>query len=458
MSEVKTFGNVLKTYREKANLTLAELSTKTEISTSTISKIETDSLTRPNMRNVIELAKELKIPLYQAITPYLDKIKRIETLEFLLKIVLEQENTILIQKVALRLLECPKNNTFLSLDYLYQLAGTMEKGELRVAIYDIISRYSREHGIPVYLARSLFQKYMIRRENLKELDQTYTEGKELLHYMSYLHRGERILAYYKLGVHAWCRRLYEECIQLCKQGIDQDPSQSERKAAAILTIITSYMELGDYILATVYLDKYDEFNFPQVRKNVQYLRAKLYVKTERFTKAIPALQECLECQDQNDRLPIANDLLAIYLKTNDKEGMQNTFLAESTFLPAAPNTPSKYEQLGLYYSVKGVFYLQQDSIELGVNSLIESLVYYGKIGALEEVNKSFTTLLIHHITSRNNFALELPQKLEKVYNGIMVGTHEKIDSVFMRLIYAICSTTDGLTVNGVKTNKTKLLP
>ncbi|MFS0554979.1 helix-turn-helix domain-containing protein [Brevibacillus sp. 179-C9.3 HS] len=420
MIEVKTFGNVLKSYREKANLTLAELSNKTEISTATISKIETDSLTRPNMRNVIALAKELKIPLYQAITPYLDKIKRIETLEFLLEIALEQENTILIQKVALRLLECPKNNTFLSLDYLYQLACNMEKVELRVAIYDIISHYSREHGIPVYLARSLFQKYMIRRENFKELDQTYIEGKELLHYMGYLHREERILAYYKLGVHAWCRRLYEECIQLCKQGIDQDPSQSEKKAAAILTIISSYMELGDYILAIVHLDKYEEFNFPQVRKNAQYLRAKLYVKTEKFTKAIPALQECLERQDQNDRLPIANDLLAIYLTMNDKEGMQNIFLTESTFLPAVPNTPSKYEQLGLYYRAKGVFYLQQDSEELGVNSLIESLTYYGKIGALEEVNQSFTTLLEYHITSGKNFSFDVLQNLERVYNGFII--------------------------------------
>ncbi|UED78119.1 helix-turn-helix domain-containing protein [Brevibacillus sp. DP1.3A] len=420
MIEVRTFGNVLKTYREKANLTLADLSNKTEISTATISKIETDSLTRPNMRNVIGLAKELKIPLFQAITPYLDKIKRIETLEFLLEVALEQENTILIQKVALRLLECPKNNTFLSLDYLYQLAGNTEKVELRVAIYDIISHYCREHGIPVYLARSLFQKYMIRRENFKELDQTYIEGKELLHYMGYLHREERILAYYKLGVHAWCRRLYEECIQLCKQGIDQDPSQSEKKAAAILTIITSYMELGDYILATVYLDKYDEFDFPQVRKNVQYLRAKLYVKTEEFTKAIPALQECLECQDQNDRLPIANDLLAIYLKTDDKDGMQNIFLTEPTFLPAAPNTPSKYEQLALYYRAKGVFYLQQDLVELGVNSLIESITFYGKIGALEEVNQSLTTLLEYHTTNGKNLSLELLQNLVKVYNGFNI--------------------------------------
>lgn len=155
-----------------------------------------------------------------------------------------------------------------------------------------------------------------------------------------------------------------------------------------------------------------------MRKNTQYLRAKLYVKTEKFTKAIPALQECLERQDQNDRLPIANDLLAIYLTMNDKEGMQNIFLTESTLMPAAPNTPSKYEQLGLYYRAKGVFYLQQDSEELGVNSLLESLNYFGKIGALEEVNRSFTTLLEYHIINGKKFSLDLLQNLSKVYNGI----------------------------------------
>ncbi|WP_231850635.1 helix-turn-helix domain-containing protein [Brevibacillus brevis] len=42
-----SFGCVLKRYREEAGLTLAELSIKTDISSGTISKIETDSLTLP---------------------------------------------------------------------------------------------------------------------------------------------------------------------------------------------------------------------------------------------------------------------------------------------------------------------------------------------------------------------------------------------------------------------------
>ncbi|MGK5511365.1 helix-turn-helix domain-containing protein [Brevibacillus formosus] len=103
MVETKSFGSELKKYREQADLTLAELSRMTDISTATISKIETDSLVLPSMHNVVKLAETLEMPLYQAIMPYLGQIKQIEALEFLLETVLKKENNVLTQKVALRL-------------------------------------------------------------------------------------------------------------------------------------------------------------------------------------------------------------------------------------------------------------------------------------------------------------------------------------------------------------------
>ncbi|WGV60490.1 helix-turn-helix domain-containing protein [Brevibacillus brevis] len=417
MVETKSFGSELKKYRERADLTLAELSRKTDISTATISKIETDSLVLPSMQNVVKLAETLEMPLYQAIMPYLGQIKQIEALEFLLETVLKKENNVLTQKVALRLLECPKANTFLSLDYLYQLAGNTEKVELRLVIYEVISQYSREHGIPVYLARSLFQKYMIRRDNLSQLDQTYIEGKELLHYMTYLHINERIEVYYKLGLHALHSSFYAECIQLNKQGIKEDRSQSEQKAVAVLAIVISYMELEDYILGNFYLEEYEKFDYPHVRKNVQHIRGRLYAKTGRFDKAIPALRECLTQQEHNDNLPIVNDLLEVYIQMRNEEEAHNIFSSESTFLPTNPNTPSKYDQLGLYFRIKGIYYLQQEVFDLGIDSLIQSISYYKNLGSLEEINRSLTILLEFHLTHKKNLSLDVLQKLVNVYNG-----------------------------------------
>ncbi|NQF14887.1 helix-turn-helix transcriptional regulator [Brevibacillus sp. HB1.3] len=417
ISEGKTFGGILRVYRNRANLTLTELSERTGVASGTISKIESDAFTLPNMQHVMKLAKVLDIPLYTAIVPYLHKITREATLRSLLEAVMQEKNVVLTNKVALQLLNCPKSNTFLSLDYLYQSAGMEGNEELRLALYDVICDYSREHGIPLYLARSLFQRYMIRRENLSQLDQTYVEGKELLHYTSYLHINERILTYYKFSFHALRLGFYSDCIHLCKQGLEIDHSQSEQKAAAILAIIISYFELEDYTLGHFYLERYEMFDYPEVHKHARHIRGKLYGKTGKFDKAIPVLQECLAQQAQDEKIVIANDLLEIYIQVGDEEKIRELFLAEASILPENLTTPNQYNQMGLYFRTKGTFFIQKDEADLGIDSLVESVNYYRAINEIKQADKSLSVLFEFYVSKKKNLPFGILHKLVNVYNG-----------------------------------------
>ncbi|NRR03715.1 helix-turn-helix transcriptional regulator [Brevibacillus sp. RS1.1] len=411
-----SFGCVLKRYREEAGLTLAELSIKTDISSGTISKIETDSLTLPNMRNVIRLAETLDISLYEAVMPYLDKIKRTKTFELLLETAINQGNAVLTQKIASKLLECPKSNTFLSLDYLYQLAGNTENIEFRFLIYGVISQYSREHGIPVFLARSLYQKYLIQRDSFKKLDESYIEGMELLHYISYLHVDERVMTYYKLGSHALFRGCHEECIHLCKKGINEDHKRDELTAKAYLAIIIAYIELRDYILAKVYLDAYEQLDCLNVQKESQYLRAILYAKTtDDIEKAVPLLLDCLHMRPQNEKLPVVNDLLDIYIRLGDELGVVDIFESESSFLPTNVGTPNQCTHLGLYFRAKGNFYIEKGDLDMGCASLLESAMYYKKMMKLEEAIKSIGYIFEYYTDKKENLPFSILQKMEILY-------------------------------------------
>ncbi len=54
-----------------------------------------------------------------------------------------------------------------------------------------------------YIAKGLYQKYMIERNDFSKLNETYQSGKNVLDYVNILSDKERILLYYGLSVHAY---------------------------------------------------------------------------------------------------------------------------------------------------------------------------------------------------------------------------------------------------------------
>ncbi|WP_432774135.1 helix-turn-helix transcriptional regulator [Brevibacillus gelatini] len=412
-------GDLVKEYRNRANLTLTELSEKTTLSHATISKIENNGIQRPNPRHLLTLAEALGIPFDQMIGGCIHYVRNLEMLHFLLDKAITHKHHRSIQKISEKILACTRLDTFQTLDGLYQYAGLVEDEKIQVLLYDTILKYAREHGIPVYLARALFQKYLIKRKDLARREHSYNEGKELLHYLHYLHENDQVIALYRLGLQAFSLKLYGECIEHCRKGLSKNQEASELQAAATLATCNSYLFLEDYILANVFLKEYEKFDYPYVQENAEYLRAILYSKTEDYRKAIPLFEKCLERSKPNARIPIANDLLNIFLKMEDLHAAQTIFHQESSILPAEIETPYIFDQVGLYYSLKGKFMIEQGILDAGIECLQKSIQYYGEIGAYREIIENTSLLIRSHLVFGKMLNLEVLQELEKLYNVIV---------------------------------------
>jgi transcriptional regulator with XRE-family HTH domain len=416
---LRVIGDLVKEYRGRANLTLTELSEKTTLSHATISKIENNGVQRPNPRHLLTLAEVLGIPFDQIIGGCVNYVRNPEMLNLLLDKAITHKHHRLIQKISEKILECTRMDTFQTLDHLYQYAGLVKDVKIQVLLYDTILKYAREHGTPVYLARALFQKYLIKRKDLARREQSYNEGKEVVHYLHYLHENDQVIALYRLGLQAFSLKLYSECIEFCRKGLSKNQEVSELQAAATLATCNSYLFLEDYILASVYLKEYEKFDYPYVQENAEYLRAIIYSKTEDYRKAIPLFEKCLERSKPDARIPIANDLLNIFLKMEDANAARNIFHQEAAILPAKIETPYMFDQVGLYYSLKGKFLIEQGMFDAGIECLQKSIQYYGEIGAHSEIIENTSLIIRSHVVHGKMLNLEVLQELDSLYNVII---------------------------------------
>ncbi|MED1664858.1 hypothetical protein [Brevibacillus laterosporus] len=102
--------------------------------------------------------------------------------------------------------------------------------EVRLLLYCVIIKYARQHGVPMYIAKGLFQQYVIEREDLKRLEKTFQIGEEILHYVGFLSDEEQIIFYYRMALHAHNIKKYDRCIELGQTGMKMDLTTNSLKA------------------------------------------------------------------------------------------------------------------------------------------------------------------------------------------------------------------------------------
>ena len=132
------------------------------------------------------------------------------------------------------------------MEHLFNLTTTFEDNEAKLTLYNVIVKYARQHGVPKYIAKGLYQKYLIEREDLKRLEESFKVGEEGLHYIDFLSDNEKITFYFRMSLHAHNIKKYFECIELCGAGIPLEEKDTELKARAYLAMINSYSELHNY--------------------------------------------------------------------------------------------------------------------------------------------------------------------------------------------------------------------
>lgn len=413
-----TIGDMIKRYREREQLTITQLANLSGVHKGVISKIELGDTKRPELRTIKPIANVLGIPFPEIVEQYIEVERRVDVLRELLLEVIRFSNQTLISKVALKLLESPLEDTNTAIEQLYDLADTLTDTDSKLALFKLIVRYSRERGIPLFIAKGLLQTYMIERLDLKRMDESYKDGEEILHYIEFLSKEQKINYYFRMALQAFAIKKYKQCIKLCESGLALETNDTELKARAYLAMINSYYFLDQFDAVEKHLDVFEKFEYDFVSDSTKINRAATKVRKKEYDEAIPMLKTYLWELAQENRIHMANVLLDIYLETGNLDKITELIKKEKDLLPRKVETPYKHLSLGIYYQRKGSYQVQTGLIPEGMESFIKSLRAYGEIHALEEIMKCIND--IFSFFSKNSISIDIQYvtELSNVYNSI----------------------------------------
>ncbi|BFH16124.1 helix-turn-helix domain-containing protein [Paenibacillus melissococcoides] len=399
---VRTIGELIQDIRRALDMTLTQLSELSGVPRGTISRIENGEVKRPEFSSVHPLAMTLNIPFETLIDYYVEVEKRSDSLLHILQSTIQQESSIgLIRKVATKFLESPNEDSFDLTEKLYQSIDSIDDTSVKLSLYNLIIDYSRSHGIMPYIAKGMYQRYLIERNDFSKLKETYYSGKYVLHYIDFLSQQDRIELYYKLGIHAYNLRLYTECIYHCKMILEIDCGASPYKVHALGMLRDSYFALEEYEESELYSLQYKQFDYPNTKENVILMEALLNAKKGNIEQSIEQLRLFLKSCSNNYTISATNQLLRLYLNQNDLEGAR-AILESSKINPSTinKNNPLICSRYADYLQVQGEYYLAIGDHENCVSYLIEGALHYSKINDTIEEKKCLN-MVIRNLLEQN---------------------------------------------------------
>ncbi|MCG7317981.1 helix-turn-helix domain-containing protein [Brevibacillus laterosporus] len=419
-----TLGELIKEKREEFGITLSELSRRTGVSKGIISKIESGETKRPELRNLKLIADTIDIPYEDIIDRYIDVELRIDILEAFLAEAVEIANISLLTKVAIKFLGNPKKDTFTMLEHLCNLTATFEDSEAKLTLYNVIVKYARQHGVPKYIAKGLYQKYLIEIQNIKKVEDTFRDGEEVLYYTTFLTQEERINFYYQMAFHAHGIEKYQKCIDLGKMGHAEDTTSNEIKERVALAICNSYFYMNKFAELEEHLQKYEGLGYDFISERSKYLRAIVLAKTGKHQEAVPLLKECVEEAPDNHRLHRVNQLLEALHTIKDMDSLKQVLEHEekNTFVKII--TPYKYLELAKYFRHKGKYLLNCGKSDDGINAYLQGIQFLCNINATNIILDFSKEIFNHYCEQGKDLDLSLLKKLMAVYNMVNKGDEE----------------------------------
>ncbi|MBU7316974.1 helix-turn-helix domain-containing protein [Paenibacillus oleatilyticus] len=292
--KLKTISDIIFQLRKEKNLTYAKLEELTGVSKSVLNRIERGETKRLEFKNLKAIATTFPAQYFEIMECYLQEENRINTLfEVLEEVTTCEKNFLLVPKVGTRILELHTVETEESLRRLFDFTRKVNHDSLKISLYAIIIKYSRERGVPYYVAKGLLQKYLIERNDFDKLEESFQSGQEILHYTNFLSREEKITYYFRMVLHAYNIKKFKECIQLCEEGLPLEKEDTELKARAYLTMINSYSQLKDYDAVEKHLDTFENMKNDFVIESAKITRALTKARKKEFDIAIPCLKNIL---------------------------------------------------------------------------------------------------------------------------------------------------------------------
>ncbi|WP_029191806.1 helix-turn-helix domain-containing protein [Paenibacillus elgii] len=409
-------SQIISQLRKEKNLTYAELEELTGVSRSVLNRIERGETKRLEFKNLKAIATAFPAQYSEIMECYLQEENRINTLfDVLEEVTTCEKSFLLVPKVGARILELHTVETEESLQRLFDFTRTVNNDSLKISLYSLIIKFSRERGVPHYVAKGLLQKYLIERNDLKQLEESFRMGQEVLYYTDFLSREEKIIFYFRMALHAKNINKYNECIELCELGLPLETEDTELKTRAYLAMINSFSHQKNYEAVEKHLDIYEKMKNEFVVESAKITRALTKARKKEFDIAIPLLKKYLDEASIGHKIHIADELLDIYLQLGELGSIAVILEKEEELLPEQPQTPQKFIAIGRFQKYKGNYQLNVGLVDEGIESYAESLKTFGCVNALEEKDECMKELLSYHIKLSKPLELRHIMKLEEAY-------------------------------------------
>ncbi|TVX91834.1 helix-turn-helix domain-containing protein [Paenibacillus agilis] len=409
-----SLADMIRHHRLKLGLTLHDLAIETNLSKGAISKIENGRRKKPEYSTVKSIASVLKIPYNEYINIYIALEKNADTMFEIFKesLTIDDTRTNLVRKIMLTYLKLA-SDSYDAVEQIYNTAELAKNTTIKLSIYKTILDYSRSHGIMHFLARSLYQIYLVERNDFTKLRQTYESGEYVLKYVEFLPSKERLSLYYKLAVHAFTLQLHNETIKHCNVIVQEDTSHGKvEKSYAYGMLRDSYLYLGNLELAEKYSIECQKQNSSQTSDNDKLYVALLNSKKGNKELAELQFQDCLATCAESFIAYVANEYISFLLLDKETSKVEEILpeledkINELTFA-----TPIRRRELACFYKLQGDFHTQINNVNQALDFYMDGAYEYSQI---DDIDNERECLRLMYYLYRNNKVIVDAETVDKV--------------------------------------------
>lgn len=416
MAQILSIGELIHSYRRNSGMTLAQLSESSGVHKGTISKIENEDVKRPEYTTLRPLAEALHIPLDTVVEMYISADKRADTLLYVLQDAIQHSGSAeLMRKVGAKFLESPSDDSHSLVERLYGFTASVERKEIRLALYQLIVDYSRDHGIMPFLAKGLLQVYLIERDDFTRMRAVYESGNHIVMYAHFLSAEDRIMFYYKLGIHAYNLFLYPESIELALHVVQEAEPDNEFYVHALFILRGAYYQIGNYDKSEYYTHLYSQYDGPYIKENTLLMNALLNSKKGKTDVAVAQLTTLLEKCDQNTALSALNQLMIIYLQEHRLQEAKDLLSYPIDPQHIIDNNPNMISQLAEYYYHRAKYFITVGEFEKSVSGFLEGAFHFSRVDDVRQEKQCIQQIMQSHLTQNMPMTIPTLEKLTEYY-------------------------------------------
>ncbi|MFB0830902.1 helix-turn-helix domain-containing protein [Brevibacillus laterosporus] len=406
-----TLGQLIHTYRKKCGKSIADIKNETNISEKVLRRLENDLTNHPKLETIEKVAESLVIP-YTEIAEKVVPIQRNQECvrEILIRVLPEASKKLLTEVVHQYV--TLSNDIREGLIEVLSIAKTAKNIDSAEKLYSVLGKHAMNYQENDIMAIAMFEEYLIARD--KELSNSYYLGKRLFEVAHFLPEENRVVAYYKVGVHARIIKKYHESNEYLKNIIDNPRSKNKQfQEKAYHAYYNNLITLEKLDEAEFYLEEYGKlFN----RYNSPYYKidkAIIYAKRNQITLAISLLEKYLDdYENHHNTIFVICELMQLYIKTNKIYDARELYRFEATFdkILERNNLRGPFNELyyGLYLRIKGRVEFLLGDIKESVKLLLESMKTFAELGLKQEFLESMK--LIYCFNTSQLIGLQAPGK------------------------------------------------